>query len=714
MIAVSDSTPAIEVSTDALLAVDNLTVSYQIGRTHRDVLHGVSLHIAPRQVYGLVGESGSGKSTLALAVMRYLPANGRISGGQITLAGESLINRSTRDMRHIWGKQIALVPQDPGGSLNPAMTIGAQVSETIRQQNKSSAPEADQISIEWLRKVRIADAERVATAYPHQISGGMQQRVLIAMALCTAPKLLVLDEPTTNLDVTTEAAMLDLFRDLIGEHGTAALYVTHNLGVVAQVCQRVAVLYAGEMMEDAAVGDLFARPLHPYTITLLNAIPRLGQARRPVIAPNSDRSASPAIGCAFAARCPLAIEKCFTTKPTLEQVDPNHAVKCHRWPEIASGELSLNPQGEGFGVSQPVRLPVARTTEKGPGGEVLVNLRAVGKTYALGLPLLRRLQGGSAPVVKAVDAVTLDIGRAQTVGLVGESGSGKTTLARCVIGLIARDSGQIELLDMQLSPALANRSAEARRRVQMVFQNPEESLNPYLTIGESLRRPLITLRQTPRAEIDGKIQSMLRAVRLPEHYANRLPGELSGGEKQRAAIARAFITDPDLVICDEAVSALDVSVQAAILDLLRSLRDVQHTSYLFISHDLAVVGSLADVIAVMYLGQLVEVVPYDQLLTTPLHPYTEALLAAIPIPDPLAAPPTIRLNSDTPSPTHLPSGCRFHTRCPRKIGPICEQTEPPITNVGDGHWLRCHIPLDELAALQGKTLAGKSTQEVQR
>jgi peptide/nickel transport system ATP-binding protein len=681
-------------SASPLLAVDDLTVSYRIGASEREVVRGVSLHVAARQVYGLVGESGSGKSTLALAIMRYLPTNGRVAAGQIVLDGMPLLDQSVREMRSIWGTKMNLVPQDPSGSLNPAMRIGAQLAESGRRQN--GPRDAQQRSLEWLSKVRIADGKRIAGLFPHQLSGGQQQRVIIAMALSSAPQLLVLDEPTTNLDVTTEAAMLDLFRDLIREQGTATLYVTHNLGVVAQLCDRVAVLYAGEIMEDATVPDLFARPIHPYTLMLLKAIPRLGKPP-PYVSVAAERT--PTDVCVFSARCPFAIEVCRTVKPPLEQIAPGHAVKCHRWQEIAAGELRFPEDG----LEKPHPLTPSPLRREGEKKDVLT-AQHVRKQYVSGLPILARLRGNAVPTLKAVDDVSLTIQHGQTVGLVGESGSGKTTLARCVIGLVERDSGTIEVLNLELAPGIHGRPAEALRRVQIVFQNPEESLNPYLTIGEALRRPLITLLHQGGAQADEKVKAMLRAVRLPESYVNRLPGELSGGEKQRVAIARAFITDPDLVICDEAVSALDVSVQAAILDLLMKLKAEQGTSYLFISHDLAVVGSIADMVAVMYLGLLFEVVPRAQLLTPPLHPYTEALLAAIPVPDPNAPHAPIRLESDTPSPTNLPTGCRFHTRCPRKWGPICEQEEPPWVDAGGGHWLRCHMPLPELAAAQAETL----------
>ncbi len=698
-----------------VLSVDNLSIAYRLGSTQREVVRGVSLQIDSQQVYGLVGESGSGKSTLALAIMGYLPGNGHVTAGSVQLAGESLLNKSANDMRAIWGAKMNLVPQDPGGSLNPAMRIGPQLAEVGRRHAGLSSQQATERSLEWLTKVRIPDPARIARLYPHQLSGGMQQRVMIAMALSSSPQMLILDEPTTNLDVTTEAAMLDLFRDLIGQRETAALYVTHNLGVIAQLCQRVVVLYAGEVMEDAAVGDLFAQPTHPYTITLLNAVPRLGKPPSKTVPPAFDQRLA-TVGCVFAARCPFAIDKCVAEKPPLEEIAPGHKVSCHRWSEVAAGTLSIPGSNSRIesrtgqsnaesAVPMPVPLAVSTTSTTAAVEPPLVSVEHVNKHYAVGLPILGRLQRRAAQTVKAVDDVSLTVARGQTVGLVGESGSGKTTLARSVIGLVERDSGTIELLETDLAPSIHHRPADALRQVQMVFQNPEESLNPYTTIGETLRRPLITLLHLTSAQADDKARAMLKAVRLPESYADRLPGELSGGEKQRVAIARAFVTDPALVICDEAVSALDVSVQAAILDLLMTLKAEQNASYLFISHDLAVVSSIADVVAVMYLGQLVEVVPRDRLLDGPLHPYTEALLAAIPIPNPKADCPEIRLRGDVPSPTHLPSGCRFHTRCPRKIGPVCEQQEPPVNQAGDGHWIRCHIPPAELVSLQAESLA---------
>src|SRR5258708_5483051 len=682
-----------------VLSIENVTISYKIEKTWYDVVRGVSLQIGAQQVYGLVGESGSGKSTLALAIMVYLADNGRVSSGKILLDGDDLLVKSAQYMRAIWGAKMNLVPQDPAGSLNPAIRIGEQLAEITRHHYKLSPQAAWKRGIERLEEVRIADPERIAERYPHQLSGGMQQRVLIAMAMSAEQRWLVHDDPTTTHDVTTEAVVLDLFAELIRKHGSATLYVTHNLGVVAQVCDRVAVMYAGEIMEDASVNDLFHQPLHPYTLGLLNAVPRLGKdehgAHLQAIKGNlPSRSALPP-ACIFAPRCPFAIDICRQVKPPLEPAAPDHRVSCHRWREIADGSLRL-PDVE---TAQNVPTAVSEAA-----GEAVLTVYDVSKRYAVGSPLDSILSGKPPQAVRAVDDLSFEIRRGQTIGLVGESGSGKTTLARVIVGLINRDEGQIDLINADVAPSVQDRPPEALQRLQMVFQNPEESLNPYQSVGEALRRPLVTLLGLSRAEADSRVAALLQAVHLPADYADRVPGELSGGEKQRVAIARAFASSPDIVVLDEAVSALDVSVQASILNLLSELKTDEHTSYLFISHDLAVVSYLADIIAVMYLGQLMEIVPRDQLLKPPIHPYTEALLSAIPVPDPESQRERIRLESDTPSPVNLPTGCRFHTRCPRKWGPICEQEEPPWQAARNGPRIPSPYPLADLAKIQAEAL----------
>jgi peptide/nickel transport system ATP-binding protein len=529
----------------------------------------------------------------------------------------------------------------------------------------------------------------------------MQQRVMIAMALLGEPSLLVLDEPTTNLDVTTEAVILDLVRDLIRERGTAVLYVSHNLGVLAGICDRVAVLYAGELVEGAPVADLYRQPLHAYTAGLLDSVPRPGLNRRQAallpIPGSVPRPGERPAGCVFAPRCPIAVERCLSERPAAESAGDGHQVRCHRWPELLAGALDVRTALASQEGAQP---PQARDAA---AAETVLAVRAVHKRFDLPRGLGDVLHRRPARQVRAVDGVSVQIGRGRTLGLVGESGSGKTTLARCIVGLAERSSGEVSLLDLPLAPALSQRDPAVLRRLQMVFQNPDEALNPHRTVGQTLTRTLARLTGLDRAQAQQRAGELLLAVKLDPSYLERLPGQLSGGEKQRVAIARAFASQPDLLLFDEAVSALDVSVQAAILNLLSELQGEGQTAYLFISHDLAVVSYLADDVAVLYLGQVVEAGPTERIFQPPHHPYTAALLSAIPVLDPAAQRERIHLAGDTPgaSAAAMPSGCRFHTRCPRYLGDLCAQQEPPWQDAGDGHWIRCHIPVNELARSVG-------------
>lgn len=719
----------------SVIEARNVCIDYRLGKQWVNVIRDVSLHIEPLEIHGLVGESGSGKSTLALAVMRYMAKNARISSGEILLDGESLLAKSNRDMQSIWGRQISLVPQDPLAALNPSYKIGTQIAEISVLHDKMSQRQAWSKAVEMLERVRIADPEAVARKYPHQLSGGMQQRVTIAMALSTHPRLLILDEPTTALDVTTEATILDLFRDLIRENEAAALYVSHNLGVIAQMCDRMTVLYGGEVMAGGSVEQVFTNPIHPYTIGLLASIPQATEGletRLPTMEGIAPTLAQRPTGCVFAARCPAAIALCHEQKPALESIlaipspsplavyregeedrllkgkselsvsdtlakssNRERLVKCHRWREIASGELTLDSN-----VQQAIYdgLPPVE-------GDYVLTTDGISKRYGR-TSLLDKITMREASVIQAVDDASIRVRARATLGLVGESGSGKTTLARCIVGLESADDGEIELLDMPISRHLAQRPQQTRRDLQMVFQNPNDTLNPYQTVGQALERTIRLLgnESLTQEQIDSRVAELLAVVRLPIDYAGRYPGELSGGEKQRVAIARAFAGNPALVVADEPTSALDVSVQAVILNLLKDLRAREGASYLFISHDLRAVSYLADWLIVMYLGQIVEEGSTEQVYSAPSHPYTEALISAIPVPDPRVRQKHIRLDGDIPSAAHIPSGCRFHTRCPRKIGAICEQQEPPWQDAGNGHRIRCHIPMEELVTLQSPAL----------
>ncbi len=685
-------------SASPLLQINTLSVAYETGNEWLTAVHEFTLSIKAGETVGLVGESGSGKSTVALAVMSYLGVNGRIIDGEILFNGRNLPDLSDKEMSTIWGQQINMVPQDPQSALNPSLKISEQLTEPLRQHNNLSKKEARTRAIELLDLVRVPDPQRVADSYAHQISGGMQQRVMVAMALATEPPLLILDEPTTNLDVTTQAAVLDLFRDLIVEQDTAVLYVTHNLGVVANICDRVAVLYAGEFVEEATTSDLFRKPLHPYTQGLLDSVPQLGHnkvdSQLPAIPGQipSLRERPPA--CVFAPRCPLAIEICRTERPSLDKTSTGRQIRCHRWAEIEAGEINTRQTGTAVSAPPP------------QSNETLLQLNEVEVYFDVNRSIIDALKRTPKQHVKAVDGISLTLKRGETLGLVGESGSGKTTLSRAIIGLTPRTGGEMILLDAQLPDTVAARKLETLKHVQYVFQNPEEALNPYLTVGSTLRRPFITLLGLSKEEADKEVLSLLADVRLPAEYAQRLPTQLSGGEKQRIAIARAYATNPDLLIADEAVSALDVSVQASVLNLLNELQLKHNNAMLFISHDLAVVGYLADKIAVVYVGKLMEVADAQDLFQPPYHPYTEALLSAIPLTDPDAQQQEhIRLDGDVPSQINVPSGCPFHPRCPRYLGDICKTETPPWQELPNDKRIFCHIAADELAQIQNKVIA---------
>lgn len=675
-----------------VIQADGLSIEYKLGDRWVNVLRDVSLSIRPLEIQGLVGESGSGKSTLALALMRYMAANARISDGRILFDGDDITERTPDDMRALWGSKMALVPQDPLASLNPSYTVGEQIAEIVRLHERIGHRAAFMRAVEALERVRIADPTTIVRRYPHQLSGGMQQRVVIAMALITQPRLLVLDEPTTALDVTTQAAILDLVSDLVHEQRAAALLVSHDLALVAQMCDRVTVLYGGEVMSDAPSDSLWMQPLHPYASGLISSRPRLMtgvETRLPTIEGVAPSLLERPHGCMFAARCPVALPLCHEQRPLLETVTDDQTVRCHRWREIANGELQL--------PTDPFEKTAEVIIQPGYVLEAEDMVKRFGENSFLGM-----LTGRAGRPVRAVDHVSLRIRAHSTLALVGESGSGKTTLARLVAGLERPDDGELELLDIPLSTRLNERTRDQLRNLQMVFQNPNDALNPYVTVGQALVRAIRRLTTEPLThdQEELRVRELLRTVRLTNEYANRFPTELSGGEKQRVAIARAFAAEPALVIADEPTSSLDVSVQSVILNLLKDLRAQQGASYLLITHDLKTVSYLADWVLVMYLGEIVEEGTTVQVFNQPSHPYTEALISAVPRLNPAMQPKRIRLDGDVPSARAIPSGCRFHTRCPRKIGTICETEAPPWRDASGDHFIRCHIPVEELTRLQ--------------
>ncbi len=660
------STPALE--------FQDLSLAYVVRGNTREVLRGVSFSVQPGESYGLVGESGCGKSTAAYAAIRYLPRNARILGGSVHLDGRDILSLSEAELREVRAKTASIVYQDPGQALNPTIRVGPQLLESFRIIGFDKQ-ESEVRARRMLDKVQIADPASVMTRYPHQLSGGMQQRVVIAMALACDPKLLILDEPTTGLDATVEAEVLDLVRSLRTEYGTSVLFISHNLGAIRTMCDRVGVLYAGKLVEEGPAEQVFDEPTHPYTVGLLRCLPRHGSRK-------ADRRLEtipgflPLLGvslptCVFVDRCALADDLCRAEEPAWTTIG-DRSVRCHhvdRVPEMVRADLA-----EGVSVA------VDRTAVP------ILELKGVCKTFH---------QGGKQ--VHALNDVSLALYAGETVGLVGESGSGKTTLAHTVLGIHAPDSPDTLTCDGEsLQPGTRRRPDDQVRAIQIVFQNPDSALNRRHTVRRIVSRTLRRLAKVPRDQVEAKLHEITSAVRLTERHLDMRPVQLSGGLKQRVAIARAFAGNPRIVVCDEPTSALDVSVQAAILNLLADLQHTSNTSYLFISHDLRVVRYLSDRIAVLYLGRIMELGPAERVFDGPHHPYTEALLSAAPSVDGDNR-PRIRLDGEIPSAVDPPSGCVFHTRCPRVLdGDICSTIEPELTATPDGGVIRCHIPFDQL------------------
>ncbi len=669
-------------TTASALEVSDLELSYRVRGVDRPVLRGVSFSIERGRSYGLVGESGCGKSTVALGIVRYLPRNGRISGGAISVAGRDVLALGAGALREYHARTVSMVYQNPGSALNPSLRVGTQVAEafTVLGVGRGDAGEQARAA---LTRVQIADPSSVMSRYPHQLSGGMQQRVVIAMALAKDPALLILDEPTTGLDATVEAEVLDLVAQLQSELETAVLFISHNLGVISKMCDRVGVLYAGRLVEEGPVDTVLRNPRHPYTVGLLRCIPRGGvrkdHGRLDTIPGFLPPLGAELAGCVFADRCALADTRCHEEEPPFFSVERGHESRC--WYHDRASAL---PRAE----APDLELPrVAR------GEPALVEIRELSKVFA---------QRGHD--VHALTEFSAAVWAGETLGLVGESGSGKTTLARTLLGIVAASEGAVTLDGRTLPPTYQKRSRDDLRSLQIVFQNPDSALNRRHSVQRILLRSMKKLAGIGGAAADARLRDLVSRVRVTERTLTQKPVQLSGGLKQRVAIARAFAGDPKLVVCDEPTSALDVSVQAAILNLLVELQAEKRVAYLFISHDLGVVRYISDRIAVLYLGRLQELGPADVVFDGPHHPYTEALLSAVPTVDG-GGRDRIRLQGDIPSAASPPSGCVFHTRCPRKLGAICEEIEPPLVEVEDGHLMRCHIPIDELRQLQAKETA---------
>jgi peptide/nickel transport system ATP-binding protein len=674
---------------NGFVTIENLSIGYHNkSGSLIHILINVSLQIKPGETLGLVGESGSGKSTLGLAMMGYMRSGSQILGGSVHFTGIDMFGQTARQLESIRGNKIALIPQNAGKSLTPTLRIGKQIIESIElNSDHSNSPPKDRM-IELLGQVRLPHPEVIAERYPHELSGGQLQRVAIAMALAGKPEMLILDEPTTGLDVTTQAHILELLRDIVSKSGTAMMYISHDMGVIARVSDRVALMYAGEIVEDASAEKMFKSPAHPYARGLLESIPRLTIVGIPKSMPGQPPIPGTLPGCSFAPRCSFATELCTSTPPELVALpQKSRQVRCHHWEKVISADFTKE--------LKEVFHEVKRQTQDKPA----IELTDLDISYYR--PGFFDSQRKLPEPPSTVSGITLSVRRGETLALVGESGSGKSTIVRTIIGLLPAKSGQIQFLNNDLKVVVDDRPLDLCRRIQMIFQNPDASLNPRHTVAEIIDQPLKLY--FPKLTSDERCErqiKLLERVRLDGRYRLRYPGQLSGGEKQRVAIARAFAAAPDVVLCDEVTSALDVSVQAAVLDLLADLQREEKTTYIFIAHDLAVVRAIADRVAVLYQGRLCEIGTVDEIFSPPYHPYTETLMGAVLVPDPDMEPRL--LASDTPELSPPAQGCTFQRRCPIFIPGLCDIETPPWRSPAgvDGHQIRCHIPLDELATAQ--------------
>ncbi len=667
-----------------MLDVEDLYVQFETSRGVVRAVDGISYKVNRGEVVAIVGESGCGKSVSSLAIMGLLakPA-GRVTHGRVMFEGRDLLELSPEEMRQIRGRDISMIFQEPMTSLNPVLSIGEQIMEPLFIHLKMSTAEALARALELLQLVGITDGERRLQQFPHQLSGGMRQRVMIAIGLACNPKLIIADEPTTALDVTIQAQILELMKELSRRLNIALIVITHNLGVVARYADRVNVMYAANIIEQGTADDIFLRPLHPYTIGLMRSVPRLDLprgVRLETIEGLPPDLRSPPSGCRFAPRCPYRLETCL--KPiVLRPIKPGHRTACIRADEIALGRLVPD-------VPRREAAAVTTTDESATPLVVVEHLRKYFEVPAHGAGIF----SSKMVTVKAVDDVSFSIAPGETLGLVGESGCGKTTVGRTVLRLEDPTEGKISFAGQDIAHHGRKELREVRRRIQVIFQDPYSSLNPRMTIGQIIGEPLRVYRmvKSRQAERD-RVAELLGQVGLFPYMAERYPHQLSGGQRQRVGIARALALEPTFIVCDEPVSALDVSIQGQIINLLEDLQERLKLSYLFIAHDLAVVRHISDRVAVMYLGRVAEVADRDELYARPLHPYTKALLDAAPIPDPLVerARAPRALKGEIPSPLTPPSGCVFHTRCPI-ASEECRREIPQVRQIGPRHVVACH------------------------
>lgn len=683
-------------SEQPVLEISELSISFMTRAVEIPAVTGFNCKVMPGEVVGLVGESGCGKSTIALAIMRYLGPNGKIVSGEIRFMGEDLVKMSPKQLQHIRGSQISMVYQEPSSSLNPSMMIGEQLCEVPMIHRNMNRKEAAALSIEMLEAVRLPDPERLMRAYPHQLSGGQVQRIVIAIALLSRPKLLLMDEPTTSLDVTVEAGIMALVKDLCTRFGVAILFISHNLGLVRTTCDQTTVMYSGEAVQSAKTSILFHKPHHPYTKALLRSLPvpdanktvgRLcaiqGQPPLPFQRPK---------GCNFGPRCDyFKTGVCDAGSVSMLNVDgrDDHQSRCARLTEI---DWEAKPESQ----------PAAARLDP---GKTLITVNDLKKYYSRSSGVFAKI----GKTVKANKSISFQAKIGETVAIVGESGCGKSTLAKVLVGLETANGGSVVFKGEEISQQdVKDRNPDSVRNMQMIFQNPFDTLNPKRTVGRQVHRVFkkfgIGRNRKERLE---KMREVFDAVKLPHDYADRLPRQLSGGQKQRVAIARAFAGEPEIVIADEPVSALDASVQAAVIDLLMNIQTKNQTTMIFISHDLGLVRFLADWIVVMYLGHVVEQGRTEDVFSPPYHPYTEALLSAVPIADTRVQQKHIVLEGEIPSAEAPPPGCPFQTRCHRKVAAheaagrnICETGMPPLVMLNGGHTVMCHLPQSILDAME--------------
>ncbi|WP_395450771.1 dipeptide ABC transporter ATP-binding protein [Aminobacter sp. UC22_36] len=690
-------------SAEPILEIENLSISFFTRRGEIPAVMDFSCTVMPGEAMGIVGESGCGKSTVSLGIMRDLSNIGKIVGGRIRFQGKDMGDMSDEELRSIRGNKIAMIYQEPMASLNPAMKVGQQLMEVPMIHDKVSKDEAYKRALETVRAVKLPDPERMMRSFPHQLSGGQQQRIVIAMALLSKPALLLLDEPTTALDVTVEAGIVQLVKGLGKQYGTSMIFVSHNLGLILETCDRITVMYSGEAVETGSIKDVFDRMRHPYTQGLFRSIPLPGADKnsRPLVAipgqlPLPHQRPK---GCNFGPRCHHFVEGlCNADEIPMIPVagHDGHFSRCVRFNEIDWAAMPPGAEKK----HEPVKpgAPVLKITD-------LKKYYRVGGNEVFGA-------GGEGRVVKANETISFEARESETVAIVGESGCGKSTLAKVLLGLETASSGTVMLGNKEIqSTSIEMRDVQTVSSIQMVFQNPFDTLNPSHSVGSQIVRTLEKFKVgKTAADRKQRMLELLDLVKLPRAFAERMPRQLSGGQKQRIGVARAFAGQARVVVADEPVSALDVSVQAAVTELLMDIQRKSKTTMLFISHDLSVVRYIADRVVVMYLGHIVEQGTTDQIFSPPYHPYTEALLSAIPIADTSVVKKHIVLDGDIPSAMNPPPGCPFQTRCRYKSqvpGNLCETQVPPVREMGGGHQIKCHLPPSAFDAMEPVISMGK-------